>query len=49
MTRFAVEVDEYGGSTLTVDGYPQSYVVLDDPGLLVFGYVQHLAAVASLP
>jgi spermidine synthase len=45
VTRFSVEADEYGGSTLRVDGYPQSYVVLDDPGLLVFGYVQHLAAV----
>lgn len=25
------------------DGHPQSYVDLDDPGLLVFEYVQHLA------
>jgi spermidine synthase len=28
-----------------IDGYPQSYVSLDDPGLLVFGYVQLLGAV----
>jgi len=40
-----VEADAFGGHTLVVDGYPQSYVVLRDPSLLVFGYVQQLAAV----
>lgn len=42
---FALERDGHGGTTLTMDGYPQSYVALDDPELLVFGYVQQLAAV----
>jgi len=47
---FRIEVDEHGGSTVVVDGYPQSYVSLADPELLVFGYVQHLGAVIdSLP
>ena len=47
---FEVEIDAHGGTTVSVDGYPQSYVNLDDPELLVFGYVQHLAAVLdSLP
>lgn len=45
MPDAVVEPDEFGGHTLVVDGYPQSYVVPDDPGLLVFGYVQQLAAV----
>ncbi len=50
MQDFRIEVDEHGGSTVLVDGYPQSYVSLSDPELLVFGYVQHLAAVIdSLP
>jgi spermidine synthase len=40
-----VEVDEFGGHVVSMGGYPQSYVSLSDPGLLVFGYVQHLAAV----
>jgi hypothetical protein len=40
-----LEADGYGGSVVKIDGYPQSYVSLDDPGLLVFGYVQHIAAV----
>ncbi|AKU18690.1 hypothetical protein VV02_06405 [Luteipulveratus mongoliensis] len=35
--------DERGGVTVVRDGHPQSYVQLDDPGLLVFEYVQHLA------
>ena len=43
-THFAVETDEHGGTTVLIDGYPQSYVSLDDPGLLVFGYVQLLGA-----
>lgn len=45
MGQAVVEPDEFGGHTLVVDGYPQSYVVLRDPSLLVFGYVQQLAAV----
>jgi spermidine synthase len=50
MQEFRFEVDEHGGSTVLVDGYPQSYVSLTDPELLVFGYIQHLAAVIdSLP
>lgn len=50
MQDFRIEVDEHGGSTVLVDGYPQSYVSLSDPELLVFGYVQHLGAVVdSLP
>jgi spermidine synthase len=45
MRDFALDHDEFGGSTVSIDGYPQSYVSADDPQLLVFGYVQHLAAV----
>jgi spermidine synthase len=37
--------DERGGVTVTVDGLPQSHVQPDDPGLLVFEYVQHLGLV----
>lgn len=37
--------DSRGGVTVVVDGQPQSHVALDDPGLLVFEYVQHLALV----
>ncbi|HEV7196841.1 MAG TPA: fused MFS/spermidine synthase, partial [Pedococcus sp.] len=42
---FELERDPHGGTTLSIDGYPQSYVSLDDPELLVFGYMQQLAAV----
>ncbi|WP_230208981.1 spermidine synthase [Nostocoides sp. HKS02] len=42
---FEVETDAHGGTTVSIDGYPQSYVHPGDPELLVFGYVQHLAAV----
>ena len=50
MHDFELEADEHGGSVVRIDGYPQSYVSLDDPELLVFGYVQHIAAVLdSLP
>nr|WP_157509145.1 fused MFS/spermidine synthase [Luteipulveratus halotolerans] len=35
--------DEQGGVTVVRDGHPQSYVQPDDPELLVFEYVQHLA------
>lgn len=37
--------DDRGGVTLVLDGSPQSHVQRDDPGLLVFEYVQHLALV----
>jgi spermidine synthase len=37
--------DEQGGVTVHMDGAPQSYVKPDDPTLLVFEYVQHLALV----
>jgi len=47
---WGVEADEFGGHVVSMGGYPQSYVSLHDPELLVFGYVQHLAAVlATLP
>lgn len=45
---FEVEADEHGGTVVRIDGYPQSYVSLDDPELLVFGYVQHLAAALDM-
>lgn len=35
--------DDRGGALVQRDGHPQSYVHLDDPGLLAFEYVQHLA------
>lgn len=38
-----IKWDERGGATAVRDGHPQSYVDLDDPSLLVFEYVQHLA------
>jgi spermidine synthase len=41
--RISLERDERGGVTVHVDGSPQSHVQLDDPTLLVFEYVQHLA------
>ncbi|MGA8977527.1 MAG: fused MFS/spermidine synthase [Pedococcus sp.] len=39
--------DETGGTVVMIDGHPQSYVQLDDPRLLVFEYVQFLAAVVD--
>ncbi len=42
---FELEPDDFGGVLLTLDGHAQSYVSPHDPGLLVFGYVQLLAAV----
>ena len=42
--------DGTGGTVVMLDGHPQSYVQLDNPRLLVFEYVQFLAAVVdSLP
>lgn len=41
--RISLERDERGGVTVHVDGAPQSHVQLDDPTVLVFEYVQHLA------
>lgn len=45
MDRVRFEHDERGGVTVLVDGTPQSHVQPDDPELLVFEYVQHLALV----
>lgn len=47
MARSPVEfvADASGGTMVLLDGHPQSYVRLDDPALLVFEYMQHLAAV----
>lgn len=51
--RVSLEWDERGGVTVHMDGSPQSHVQPDDPTLLVFEYVQHLAlaveAVAPAP
>ena len=48
----AVEVelveDEGGGVTVMRDGHPQSHVQLDDPTLLAFEYIQHMALVVDL-
>jgi spermidine synthase len=45
-----LEWDERGGVTVQMDGSPQSHVQLDDPTVLVFEYVQHLAlAIDALP
>ncbi|MDN5796126.1 MAG: fused MFS/spermidine synthase [Intrasporangium sp.] len=41
--RISLARDEHGGVTVVVDGQPQSYVQPDDPRLLAFEYVQHLA------
>ncbi len=42
--------DDRGGYVVLRDGHPQSYVDLDDPQLLVFDYVQHLAlALDTMP
>lgn len=43
--RVVLEWDERGGVTIVTDGQPQSHVQPDDPTLLVFEYVQHLAVV----
>ena len=48
--RIEFRTDERGGVTVLRDGHPQSYVDLDDPGLLAFEYVQHFAlALDALP
>ena len=41
--RISLVRDERGGITVHLDGSPQSHVQPDDPTLLVFEYVQHLA------
>lgn len=38
-------VADSAGVRVVADGHPQSHVSLDDPGLLVFEYVQHIALV----
>ncbi|XGX78484.1 hypothetical protein LQK93_01276 [Terrabacter sp. BE26] len=46
----SLEWDERGGVTVHMDGAPQSHVQPDDPTLLVFEYVQHLAlAIDTMP
>lgn len=48
--EFAFVTDDSGGVTVMLDGHPQSYVDLHDPGLLTFEYVQHLAlALDAMP
>ncbi len=48
--RIRFDHDERGGITVVMDGSPQSHVQPDDPTLLVFEYVQHLAlALDALP
>jgi spermidine synthase len=48
--RISLEWDERGGVTVYLDGAPQSHVQPDDPTMLVFEYVQHLAvAIDALP
>lgn len=53
MTKAEVEFvdDEHGGVTVMRDGHPQSHVDPEDPGHLVFEYIQHMAATidASFP
>lgn len=46
VTKAEVEFvdDEHGGVTVMRDGHPQSHVDPQDPGHLVFEYVQHMAA-----
>jgi spermidine synthase len=41
--RISLEWDDRGGVTVHLDGAPQSHVQPDDPTLLVFEYMQHLA------
>lgn len=49
-TRIRFEPDDGGGTTVVVDGHPQSHVDLRDPGLLAFDYVAQAALVlATLP
>lgn len=45
MTDIDFVPDDRGGVTVMRDGHPQSHVQPDDPRLLVFEYVQHLALV----
>jgi len=50
VSGYSFEHDQSGGVTVLLDGHPQSYVNLDDPGLLSFEYMQHLAiAIDALP
>lgn len=47
-SHVALEWDERGGVTVHMDGSPQSHVQPDDPTVLVFEYVQHLALVLDV-
>jgi spermidine synthase len=42
-----LRLDAFGGTVVMLDGYPQSYVQLDDPQLLAFEYTQLLGAVVD--
>ncbi|MGO4342114.1 spermidine synthase [Pedococcus sp. 2YAF34] len=44
MTSVELVDDGSGGTVVMMDGHPQSHVQLDDPRLIVFEYVQFLAA-----
>lgn len=46
--RLELPTDPHGGVTVVVDGQPQSYVVPDDPAMLGFEYIQHMAAILGL-
>lgn len=46
--RVTLEWDDRGGVTIVMDGQPQSHVQPDDPSVLVFEYVQHLALVLDV-
>jgi spermidine synthase len=46
--RIELDWDDRGGVTVVMDGQPQSHVQPDDPTLLVFEYVQHLALVLDI-
>lgn len=45
MAEIEFVTDERGGVTVMRDGHPQSHVQPEDPRLLVFEYVQHIALV----
>ncbi|XAS77310.1 fused MFS/spermidine synthase [Dermatophilaceae bacterium Sec6.4] len=45
MAEIEFVTDERGGVTVMRDGHPQSHVQPEDPRLLVFEYIQHLALV----
>lgn len=48
MAAVELVADPHGGVTVVVDSHPQSYVVPDDPQMLGFEYVQHMATLLDL-